>query len=38
MLVIQGAGQRELLMDEYFYLFVGLLSAFFIFSVKIQTK
>ena len=34
----QSAGQRGLFMDSYFYLFVRLLSAFFLFNVKIQTK
>ena len=32
----QRASQRGLLVDPYFYLFIRLLSAFFLFSVKMQ--
>ena len=34
----QRAGQGGLFMDSYFYLFIRLLSAFFLFYVKMQTK
>ena len=34
----QTKGQRRLFMDSYFYLFIRLLSAFFLFYVKMQTK
>ena len=34
----QRGGQRRLFIDPYFYLFMRLLSAFFLFSVKMQTK
>ena len=34
----QRARQRGLFMDSYFYLFIRLLSTFFLFYVKMQTK
>ena len=34
----QRAGQQGLFLDPYFYLFIRLLPAFFLFSVKMQTK
>ena len=34
----QGAWQRGLVMGPYFYFFIRLLSAFFLFIVQIRTK
>ena len=34
----KAQGQRGLFMNPHFYLFIRLLSAFFLFSAKLQTK